>query len=255
MKNTNSIQQKTLIPLPKKEIKPNTYHGFELKMVKDFHFDECASALQKSIRRGLEFESCYWAGLFFRSGYSRYLAKRLKVIMEEDIGPANTTCLLLSNQIFLETQAKDYKSEQSNDGFLKYVNLIILACRSKKTRIADELGNVILDSIDKLDIRLKLDDDYLDPHTTIGKIQHGRWDDNEHKGKALERIKNWFQKWSFLDNQDESFNQYRNINETIWKFTHLTKKEKDNLIHVIINLISKKREKIHQKIKEKSNLL
>lgn len=240
--------QPVLVHLSKLETKPKEYHGFELKMIQGFHFDECASALQKTIRRGLEFEAVYWAGVFYRSGYSRYLAKRLKTIMEEDVGQGNVTCLVLANQIYTETQAKSYETEQSSDGFLKYVNLIVLACRSKKTRIADELGNIVLDLIDKLDVRLTLDNDYLDPHTRVGKIQHGRWDDNEHKAKALARLHNWFTNWSYLADEDQAYNQYRDINKAIWKLPHLSESDKKQLLVSIENLICAQRTRAHAQV-------
>lgn len=250
MKNKDKVQQNSLVSLSEQEGISSGYHGFELPMIKDFHFDISASALQKTIRRSLEFEAVYWAGVFYRGGYSKYLAKRLKIIMEEDIGLGNVECLLLANQLYLQTLEKSYKAETSNDGFLKYVNLIILACRSKKTRVADELGNIVLDLIDKLDVNLKHDYDYLDPHTRIGKIQHGRWDDNEHKGKALERLNNWFTNWSYLDNKDSSYNQYRKINEQIWKLHFLTKKQKEELLQTIANIVESKRKQIHEKIEK-----
>lgn len=250
MNNKDKVQQKSLVPLPEQEVASSGYHGFELPMIKDFHFDECASALQKSCRRSLEFEAVYWAGVFYRGGYSKYLAKRLKVIMEEDIGLGNVQCLLLANQLYLQTLEKSYKAETSNDGFLKYVNLIILACRSKKTRVADELGNVVLDLIDKLDVNLTIDYDYSDSHTKFGKLKWGRWDDNEHKGKAMERLNNWFHNWSHLDNEDVTFNQYRKINEQIWKLHFLTKKQKEELRQTIASIVESKRKQIHEKIEK-----
>lgn len=252
MKDKDKVQQKSLVSLPEQEVVSSGYHGFELPMIKDFHFDECASALQKSCRRSLEFEAVYWAGVFYRGGYSKYLAKRLKVIMEEDIGLGNVQCLLLANQLYLQTQEKSYKAETSNDGFLKYVNLIILACRSKKTRVADELGNIVLDLIDKLDISLTIDSDYKDSHTRQGKLQWGRWDDNEHEGKALERLNNWFCNWSYLDNEDINYNQYRKINEQIWKLHFLTNEEKEELLRTVTDTIESKRKQIHEKIQTNS---
>lgn len=50
-----------------KEVEQNVYKGFQLPMIMNFHFDECASALQKCIRRSLEFEAVYWAGVFIKS--------------------------------------------------------------------------------------------------------------------------------------------------------------------------------------------
>ena len=245
----NISTQGNLLPDINPEDKQNLYRGFQLKMIKDYHFDECASALQKSIRRSLELEAVYWAGVFYRGGYSRYLAKRLKTIIEEDIGQGNPNCLILANQIYLETQQKVYKAEESNDGFLKYVNLIILACRSNKTRIADELGNVALDLIDKLDFRLELDNDYLDPHCAVGKATWGRWDDNRDKDRALTRLNKWFSRWSHIDREDNRYNDYRGINKSIWKLHWLSDEEKENLINTVKEIIQSKRQEVHDRIK------
>ena len=49
---------------------------------------EVASALQKSIRRGLERESLYWASELDLAGFPDYLWRRLRIIASEDVGLA-----------------------------------------------------------------------------------------------------------------------------------------------------------------------
>ena len=53
-----------------------------------YNLDEVVSALQKSIRRGMEEESLYWANELAVSGYGQYLWRRLGVTVSEDIGLA-----------------------------------------------------------------------------------------------------------------------------------------------------------------------
>ena len=45
-----------------------------------YMFDEVASALQKSIRRGLEFEALFWAKVLCSAGYDLYVWRRLGMI-------------------------------------------------------------------------------------------------------------------------------------------------------------------------------
>ncbi len=44
---------------------------YEIKLINDYTFDEVASALQKCIRRNLEYEACYWASYNSRKRLSQ----------------------------------------------------------------------------------------------------------------------------------------------------------------------------------------
>jgi hypothetical protein len=75
----------------------------KLQTGQGYPFDEVASALQKSIRRGLEIEAMYWAAEM-ETRYPDYLWKRLQIISVEDIsirrhaGPLlSPRCAALSN--------------------------------------------------------------------------------------------------------------------------------------------------------------
>lgn len=183
----------------------STYHGFEPKLHYGYKWDEVVSSLQKSIRRSLEFDACFWAAVLYKSGYSQYLARRLRTIAQEDIGIANPVILVLANQIYQDGSYKriDKKFEQAQlfgDGFLPYVNLILLLCRSQKSRIADEITNILFDGLDKGDLRLDVPDYALDVHTDRGKAKYGRWDkgtrDDRHK-----KVKLWFNEWAKIDGE------------------------------------------------------
>jgi replication-associated recombination protein RarA len=67
---------------------------YQLKTQNDYDFGEVISALQKSIRRGHELESMFWA-LELYEKYGRALWTRLQVICNEDIGIANPQAIIL----------------------------------------------------------------------------------------------------------------------------------------------------------------
>ena len=211
---------------PTEENKDKTklsYHGYELKMIQGFKFDEVTSALQKCIRRGKEFDACYWASVIYKSGYSLYLARRLRTIAHEDVGIANPQALILANQLYQDSTykrtVKKYEEHQlSGDGFLPYANLIILMCRRTRTRLADEITNLIFDGIDKGDLRLEMEDDYCDPHTDKGKLKYGRWDEGTSEDRKR-RVKLWFSNWGKLENeasQKEVSNLYKKMLNKLW---------------------------------------
>lgn len=188
-----------------KEPTKSNYHGFEPKLQYGYKWDEAVSCLQKSIRRSLEFDACFWAAVLYKSGYSQYLARRLRTIAQEDISVANPAILILANQLYQDGSYKkaDKKYEQAQlfgDGFLPYVNLILLLCRSQKSRIADEITNILFDGLDKGDLHLEAPDYALDVHCDRGKAKYGRWD----KGTQEERhkkVKLWFDEWAKIDGE------------------------------------------------------
>lgn len=182
--------------------------GYEPKLQYGYKWDEVVSSLQKSIRRSIEFDACFWAAVLYKSGYSQYLARRLRTIAHEDIGVANPSALVLANQLYADGSYKrfDKKFEQAQlfgDGFLPYVSLILMLCRSQKSRIADEITNIVFDGLDKGDLRLPIPEYALDVHTDRGKAMHGRWD----KGTREERyrkVRLWFDEWAKIDREAEA---------------------------------------------------
>lgn len=135
-----------------------TQNGYDLM--------EVISALQKEIRRGDEERAMYWA-LELVPDFEKYLWRRLMVIVNEDIGIANPALLQL-----LPIQRDVYMQfrESSKDGSarLALANIILLMCRSPKTRIADHLQCVV--NQDRLHgKRLEIPDYALDKHTARGR--------------------------------------------------------------------------------------
>ena len=64
------------------------YFG-EMKTPGGYRNSEVTSALQKSIRRGLEEEALFWGSELDLAGYGAYAWKRLRIIASEDIGLAD----------------------------------------------------------------------------------------------------------------------------------------------------------------------
>ena len=183
----------------------SSYHGFEPKLQYGYKWDEVVSSLQKSIRRSIEFDACFWAAVLYKSGYSQYLARRLRTIAIEDISVANPIAMILANQLYADgsykkVEKKYEQAQQFSDGFLPYVNLILLLCRSQKSRITDEITNILFDGLDKGDLRLEVPDYALDVHCDRGRAKYGRWD----KGSIEERhakVKLWFNEWAKIDGE------------------------------------------------------
>jgi len=225
-----------------KESTPIHHFGFEPKLIEGYKFDETVSALQKCIRRGIEFDAVFFAAIIYKSGFSMYLARRLRIIAHEDIGIANPQALILANQLSQDATYKKidkkYEGQQSGtDGFLPYANLILFLCRNQKSRISDEVSNLIFDGIEKGDLRITINDDFIDPHSDRGKLRFGRWDQGSREERQS-RMKLWFDRWSILDNEipyRDLPNPYHELLKSLWGYEMsddvLLKGEKHTNLH------------------------
>jgi replication-associated recombination protein RarA len=100
---------------------------------------EAASALQKSIRRGLLDDALYWAVDLYLAGYHEYAWKRMRIICSEDVGPANATLpaqIQALYQMFTDQRKKGDKKHGPERLF--FVHAVILLARSPKCRIVDD---------------------------------------------------------------------------------------------------------------------
>ncbi len=68
-----------------------TKNSFKLETKNGYDFFEASSAFQKSIRRGLEDQTMFWAIELYESGYQKYCWKRIMVMISEDVGLASHT--------------------------------------------------------------------------------------------------------------------------------------------------------------------
>lgn len=145
---------------------------FKLQTENGYPFGEVASALQKSIRRGMEEEAMYWA-IELETRFPDYLWKRLQIISIEDIGIADMKVVLYvaeMRRIYQELR-KDYEKDparKSRSFRMALSNAILSLCRAKKSRIGDEFQIVIYGRRQE-GWKLDIPDYALDMHTSRGR--------------------------------------------------------------------------------------
>jgi len=187
--------------------KPQRIGGFELRVVGDYQFDEVSSALQKMIRRNKEYEACYWAMILHKSGYFRYVWKRLAVIASEDIGPANPMApIFIAAMRANYDMAVDSQGRQRGDGELFLFQAVIYLCRSVKSREADNLACLLTGEFDK-GMRLEIPEIAIDPHTAAGKAKYGRWEQGSEEDRQ-KRYEKWYNEWSVVTPESKEPNRY-----------------------------------------------
>jgi len=158
------------------KILANTKNGYD-------HY-ELLSALQKCIRRGMEYEAVHFA-VELEEFNPTMLWNRLRIIACEDIGPANP---LMS--IFIDVMHKNYLAEKSkltdSDYKLYLVNAVVCLCFSQKSRISDDLLNVVYTERDNGLPLPPIPEFALDKHTARGKAMGKGIDDFFSEGNKLE---------------------------------------------------------------------
>ncbi len=154
----------------------NTKNGYD-------HY-ELLSALQKCIRRGMEYEAVHF-GVELEEFNPTMLWNRLKVIAAEDIGPANPQMPIL-----VDVLQKNYLTEKSklgeNNASLYLADAIVCLCFSQKSRITDDLLNVVYTEREKEGKFLSIPEFALDKHTARGKALGKGIDDFFNEGNKLE---------------------------------------------------------------------
>ena len=162
---------------------------FKLQTEEGYPFDEVVSALQKSIRRGLEEEAMYWA-VELETRYYEYLWKRLQVISIEDIGIADPQVVLYVAEMrkLYQELRKEYDKEpkkKSRSFRMALGNAILAMCRAKKSRIGDEFQIVIYGRREN-GWQLEIPDYALDMHTGKGRAMKRGADHFWSEGVKLE---------------------------------------------------------------------
>jgi len=136
-----------------------------------YDYYELLSALQKDIRRGKEYEALHWA-VHLEQFNTTALWSRLEIIASEDIGVANPILSVLIR--ILRKQYEDAVKRPGDSHRIFLSNAIVNLCRSKKSRVADDLLWVVYPEIEYEDKRLDIPDYALDHHTRKGNIE--KWD-------------------------------------------------------------------------------
>jgi len=156
-----------------------TKHGYD-------HY-ELLSALQKCIRRGMDYEAVHFA-VELETFNPTMLWNRLRIISCEDVGPANPVMPIL-----IDLLQKQYLAEKSklteNTHQLFLINAVVCLCRSQKSRITDDLLNIVNYERDIESRFPHIPDFALDMHTKEGKS----------KGRGIEHF---FTEGNKLENED-----------------------------------------------------
>ncbi len=129
--------------------------------------DEVISALQKSIRRGLEEQACMFAYELYISSpqLEEKLWRRLLTISVEDIGMGNPMASVVVNNLYQMSREFDYAD---GDRPIYFIHAIRYMCQSEKDRSSDLLKNICFKSfaMGKLP---EIPDYALDKHTQRGQ--------------------------------------------------------------------------------------
>lgn len=184
------------------------------KLIGDYKFDEVASALQKSIRRSLEYDACFWSYIFHFSGFGEYLWRRLSIICSEDVGNGQSQAAILLSSL-RESWERIHKriKYHTTDKFLFVIQAVLFMCRAKKSRENDSLANLIEENWKKGQ-RLEVSEIVLCPHTQKGREIFGKFGDKT-DGKEKLRIKKWFLEWAKINNEAYSDKWQKQL-EKIW---------------------------------------
>jgi len=143
---------------------------------------ELLSALQKDIRRGNEYEAMFWA-VELESFNATALWNRLRVIASEDIGIANPLAPLIID--VLEKECIDAKRRRNDSYRLFLTHAVLFLARSRKSRIVDDLLNVVYGEIQHEDRKLTIPDYALDKHTQRGREMKRGWEHFYTEGSKL----------------------------------------------------------------------
>src|SRR5579871_5710624 len=112
-------------------------HFAQLKTLGGYFNSEVTSAMQKSIRRGLEEEALFWASELDLSGYGAYVWKRLRIIASEDIGLADPNVCVQVRVLYENWTEQRKKKDRSHAERLFLVHAVLICVRAKKSRMAD----------------------------------------------------------------------------------------------------------------------
>lgn len=146
------------------------------------------SALQKFIRRGMEYEAVHVAFQLEENYPYNILWNRLKVIASEDVGYVNPIMSVVVETLYKQYFAEKTKLDKKawdNSHRLFFVNAVICLCRSPKNRITDDLLNVVVLEREN-GIGGSIPAYCIDKHTAKGRAQGMGWKEFFEVGSHLE---------------------------------------------------------------------
>lgn len=159
----------------------------EIKTKNGYDLFECSSALQKSIRRGLEEQAMYWAVELYDSNFAEYVWKRLRIMASEDVGLASpgVAADVWALYCMHKEQAK-HKDDKNEPQRLFLTHVVLLLCRSRKSRMVD--WTLIWAWLTHQFARLEVPDFALDKHNGRGRQLGRGWGHFFEEGTRLENM-------------------------------------------------------------------
>ena len=156
---------------------------------KGYSLFDCASAFQKSVRRGLEKEAMYWTVEIFNSNYGEYLWKRIRIIASEDIGLAEPNIAANIHALYQNyKEQKKKKDDKHQPERLFLTHAVLMICRAKKSRVIDNTLIYFWNTHDNEKRR----------------VPNFAYDKHTHKGRAMKRSwKHFFEEGTQLNNMAE----------------------------------------------------
>lgn len=159
---------------------------FNITTRNGYDFFECSSALQKSIRRNDIVTAAYFAVELWASGYGNYVWKRLYTVSAEDCWGLITHEIdaLHNGYELVNKGAKEPK------GRIFIGKAVILLCECMKSRDADHLNNLAVDTIcpDDESVLAALDDARREPL----EVPEYTFDVHTRKGKKAGKTREQF---------------------------------------------------------------
>lgn len=154
-----------------------------LRTINGYDFYECASALQKAIRRSDVKVAGYFALELWHSNYQNYVWKRLLTISAED-------CYgLITHEIESLYNSHEIVNNKSKEpkGRIFVSKAVILLCDVRKNRDADHLQNLVYDKKD-VDVEKWIEDVRKEPL----RVPEYTYDVHTRKGKKMGKTKKQF---------------------------------------------------------------
>ncbi|WP_375418125.1 hypothetical protein [uncultured Hymenobacter sp.] len=159
---------------------------YNLKTAKGYDFFEVSSALQKSIRRGLEDDAMYWAVELFNSGYVEYAWKRLRIMASEDVGLAQPGIVAEVQALYQHHKLQAVKKEDKNQPERLFLtHAVLMLCRAPKSRVVDHA--LLYHWMRHEHVHLDVPDVALDKHNERGRRLGRGWKHFFAEGTQLDR--------------------------------------------------------------------
>lgn len=163
----------------------------ELRTIRGYDFYECASALQKAVRRNSVRTAAFFGVELWESGYGNYVWKRLFTISAEDCWGLMTKEIYALYKGYCLVNEKQSKPK----GRVFIAKAVILLCECLKSRDADHLNNLVVDNIKPNDAEIEGIINEIRSSNEI--IPSYTYDVHTLKGKKMGKTKEQFFKEEF----------------------------------------------------------